>query len=181
MITKLNNWLRESYVHKNTILITGTFLLLFVAYSLAVSPTLSALSHYWELKKNIKDNVAPTALQKMQFLSNFYDKFIYSGNQNQFQTQLLEKVSDASLSYNSKLIAFSILSDEKTDNWHRRIYLLGLSGSYKSLIQTVHSLQKELSGGIAKSLSFEMEKDRVTRKNYLKIQIYIQSISNEEN
>lgn len=181
MVTRLNNWVRESYVHKNTLLIAGTFLLLLIAYKLALSPTITSLNEYWELKKNIKDNVAPTALQKMQTQSNFYDQFIYLGNQNQFQTQLLEKVSDASIAYDTKLMAFSILSDEQTENWHRRIYLIELAGSYKNTIQSVHSLQKELSGGILKSLSFEMEKDRVSRKSYLKSQIYIQSISNEEN
>ena len=170
------NW---TYKRKNQVLALGVGVMLFLAWSLALSNTASLFFENTELKKQIRmaEN-APAQIQKYKTELSKLDAALsqYSGSQPLTQQQLLALVTNFGQQQKLVLNQFPQASAQLENGYQIETQIIGVEGRFLNLLGLVYHLEQVGKAGKVASLYFEKKKDIRTRRTYLSATIYLQNL-----
>lgn len=168
-------------LQKNSILLLGFLLSLWVCFVLAITPTLELKSQVDVLKKKhfenqqILSNLNSLLLQKKQ-----YDQLLekhHLSSRTSLQNNLLEVINQFGKENKLSIISFNKPHSFNNKNTRFKTYSFKVRGSYSSILKLIHSLEQKYSFGKISSCSFEKKKNYRTYRSYLDCEIFIQQIS----
>lgn len=172
-------WNQLTYQQKNKWLLGGSLAFLVIVYLLAIRGTVGLYVQGGELEEKLgQAQGAPRQIAQLERKLAYWDQLASSLNDSatNVQKELFTNVSKACNAHKVSLRTLEFTASEEKENHSIDTYQVVMEGSYRNLLSAVYELENKLGNGILSSLTFEKEKDRYTKKDYLIAKLYIQSI-----
>lgn len=166
---------------KNTGLIVGIFIGVFIAYHFSIKKTIIEKDKYTKLlkEKELVDN----AVNKLQYLkqkNNSLNDFLISRNvsaESSFQQLLLEKITVFIQGKDISIVAFNQPHRVEKNQTIIETYSFELKGNYIDLLKLINFIEHEQLGEFI-SVDFEKKKNYKTNRFYLTSTIFLQKTTN---
>lgn len=166
---------------KNTILLIGFLLLVWVAYVFSFSKTIEAKQRYNELKQ--EDELFTSASQNIHILKQqdtYYNSILSKyqiSTESSFQSNLLNTLNIYSQENMLKIISFKDPHRfQLSNNALQETHIFTVESDYKSIVKLIYSLEQHHKFGKIISVNFEKKKNYKTSKEYLQCEIFLQRI-----
>ncbi len=165
--------------NKNTILIVGLCLALFLCYKLAISKTLSLRKELIAREKEEQrfSNV-PQQLSSLSKKEVHLDSLLQALNLNNtsLENDLLRTLNMEADKNHLTIIDFNPPHISQTNGTIYNTYNFTVRGSFNALVKLLYSLEQQASFGQITHLDLKKEKNYRTRKNYLDATVFIQKM-----
>ena len=140
-----------SILNKNSILIIGFLLSLWVCYAIAISPTIKLKTEVDALKKrHLENEQTLNNLNLLLFQKKQYDQLLDKYNLNSetsLQNNLLEVLNKFGKESKVTIVSFNQPHTFKSKNTKFKTYSFKLKGNFTSILKIIHQLEQEYSFG----------------------------------
>ncbi|SNY99670.1 hypothetical protein [Flagellimonas pacifica] len=169
----------KSLKNKNTLLLFGFSLAIFLCYKLAISKTLILRKEYQRLsqEEQLFRNV-PQQLALLSKKESHLDSLLQQLNLNNtsLENDLLRMVNHEVAKNDLKVIDFNPPHVSEINGTLTKTYNFTLRGPFTSLIRLIHTLEQQYSFGQITHLDFTKQKNYRSRKDYLEVTVFIQRL-----
>ncbi len=168
-----------TYRRKNLLIFIGFLLFMVLGYFLSFSKTIQLYNENEVLENNLAEaSVAPSIILKSKEELRVLDQYLraYAFDSLINQELLLAEVSDFCMKNNLIIYSFPHHTSQEKKNFVIHTNVIEAKGSYKNLLNLVYYLEQEIKIGRISSVKFERFLEKKTKKAYLTVKIYVQSI-----
>jgi len=169
-----------SLKQKNSALLLGSILLLWLGYHFSFSKTFELKSQYKTLLKEqaLFTNVSQKLIALKQ-QNVYYDSILKSkriSSESSFQNGLLQTINAFADTTNIKIVTFNNPHIYKTDNTVFNTFSFKVNGSFSKITQLIYELEEHYKLGKIISLHFEKKKNYRRSIQYLECTVLLQRI-----
>lgn len=163
---------------KNSILLVGFLITLFICYQLAISKTFSLYDSYQRLKK---EHVLFDNIPKQQYLLNKQNRQLdsllgeYQIGGTSLQNNLLKSLNANSDTLGLKLIAFHKAHTFEREKLKVNSHAFIMEGSFEKLLHLLYNLEQRTTFGEVVHVRFEKKRDLRTRRDRLEVELIVQN------
>lgn len=171
---------------RNTILLLGFVLLIWIAYVFAFSKTIQAIQQYRKLKQ--QDELFTSASQNLNNLKqqiSYYNSQLNKyqiSSESSYQNNLLNTINEFSKEHKLKIINFKNPVLFKLNNSAiQETYIFTVESDYISMVNLIYKLEQYHNFGEIVSVNFNKKKNYRTQVKYLQCKIYLQRVLQDLN
>ncbi|MDJ1501251.1 hypothetical protein [Xanthocytophaga agilis] len=178
MFENLLNWKSFSYQKRYRLLWFVVVIFLWIAYTIAISPTIEAYQHYQDLaRKAAQGSSAPDQLARLHQEMQRANAYMVSEGADSNRTDpLLAGLTPLCRKYGVRIDALLPAKEEQKNNHIIVTRSVRLQGDYLSLVQIVHRLEYELETGRLASVQFSVQEDIFHQKRTLYAECFLQQM-----
>jgi len=166
---------------RNSMLLLGFFLLLWVAYFFAFSKTIQAIQQYRKLKH--QDELFTSASQNLNNLKQqvtYYNSLLSKyqiSSKSSYQNNLLNTLNEYSKAHKLKIINFKDpIRFQLNNSTIQKTYIFTVESNYNSIVNLIYKLEQYHNFGEIVSVNFDKKKNYKTNLEYLQCEIYLQRV-----
>lgn len=167
----------QGYKKKYMMLLILSPVILMMVYRLAISGTVKLGSDIDKLEADIESSsMAPANIGRLSRELDYLKKRIEGRSDISGEQSLFTHIADYCKRKRLKLKSFPSAHKVKTMDYSCTTSIVCVEGSYKQLLKLIHYFEYKKKQ-LLRSVSFDLVKDRISRKEKLQLKIYIQTIN----
>ncbi len=166
----------EGYKKKYMILLISIPVILILIYRLTISGTIKMGSDIGDLESDIeKSSMAPANIARLSRELDYLKKRMGGTSDIRGEQGLFTHVADYCKKNRLHLKSFPSAHKINTIDYNCITSVICVEGSYKQLLKLIHYFEykKHL---LLRSVSFDLVKDRISRKEKLQLKIFVQTV-----
>lgn len=167
----------KTYRQKNLAILLGFALFLLVGYFLSFRKTFTLYQETSRLEQQLANSEdLPRRLSEAKRVAHRLEETFQQESPERLETQMLSAVTEACSQHRVTLISKERSTRFEEEEATVVTYPYVLEGSFARLVQTLSALKDRLQGSRVMSVRYVQDRDRETRRNYLRAYVYIQQV-----
>lgn len=167
----------DGYKKKYFLLLGLLPVLLILVYNLTISKTIELSGKISGLKHDVSQtSLAPANINMLSRQLDYLKTKVGKSSKNSEVESLFTDISDYCRKHNLKLKSFPAAHSVSRSRYLCRTSIITIEGSFKKLLKLIYYFEYK-KNKLMRSVSFDMVRDRISKKDKLQLKIYMQSIN----
>jgi len=167
----------EGYKKKYRLLLVLTPVIMIVVYNLTISNTIELAGNISDLKYDVSQtSLAPANISMLTRQLDYLKTKVGKSSKNSEVESLFTDISEYCRKHKLKLKSFPAAHSVSRSRYLCRTSIITVEGSFKKLLKLIHYFEYK-KNKLIRSVSFDLARDRISKKDKLQLKIYMQSIN----
>ena len=172
-------WSQISIRNKCFLIASGTILVIIIAFASPVRRTLKVVGACELIRQKIEDaKNAPTSIARLEMqVKEWSEEMITDFNAESIQVMLFEESGKIAKEHSAQIRSLKSVSVKDDNDIRLQTFAVDMTGTFKTLLKTLNTLEKKLKYGKVVSVEFIMIKAKGKKNEELHANILIQSVT----